>query len=345
MKNSKTIFYLLFVFLAITSCGTIFDYEGDCSVNHNIKFKYDMNMLFADAFANTVTFVNLYAFDANTGKLVASFSEEGDLLADPNYLMPINLAPGEYDLVAWAGNALSDSDFVLTPTVVDQSLRQHLMCKINCGDFFNDSVFVRNKIGNLWHGAIRVNLIDKPGTYTNILSLTKNTNNVRILLQNLSGKSLDPDIFEFKILDNNALFDADNAVIRDNNIIYYPWALTLGKTSIDSVNLQNIAPLTRNSSISAVLAEFTVSRLVVENSPILAVYNKEDNRKILSIPLKDYILMVKGKVNENMTNQEYLDREDEFVMTFFLDEKGNWVSSHVIINSWHLVLQNEDDLN
>ena len=39
-------------------------------------------MLFADAFANTVTYVNLYAFDVETGKLVASYSEEGDALAD-----------------------------------------------------------------------------------------------------------------------------------------------------------------------------------------------------------------------------------------------------------------------
>ena len=55
--------------------------------------------------------------------------------------------------------------------------------------------------------------------------------------------------------------------------------------------------------------------------------------------------MVKGKANSGMSDQEYLDREDEFVMTFFLDEKGDWVSSHVIINSWHLILQNEGDLN
>jgi hypothetical protein len=54
--------------------------------------------------------------------------------------------------------------------------------------------------------------------------------------------------------------------------------------------------------------------------------------------------MVKGKANSGMSDQEYLDREDEFVMTFFLDEKGDWVSSHVVINSWHLVL-NEGDLN
>lgn len=330
---------------AITSCGTIFDYEGDCSVNHSIKFKYDMNMLFADAFANTVTYVNLYAFDVETGKLVASYSEEGDALADPNYTMPIDLTPGEYDLVAWCGDALTDDNFLLTPTVVAETLRQQLMCKIGCGELVGDTLHIKNDIGHLWHGAVRVNLIDEPGNHVNVLSLTKNTNNVRILLQNMSGKELNPDLFEFKIIDNNGLFNSDNKVIKDHDLIYYPWAVTLGETSMDTAVVQNMPFLSRSSTLSAVLAEFTISRLVVENSPTLVVYKKDRNRKVFSIPLKDYILMVKGKANSGMSDQEYLDREDEFVMTFFLDEKGDWVSSHVVINSWHLILQNEGDLN
>jgi hypothetical protein len=33
-----------------------------------------------------------------------------------------------------------------------------------------------------------------------------------------------------------------------------------------------------------------------------------------------------------MSDQEYLDRQDEYSMTFFLDE-GEWVSSYILINS------------
>ena len=43
-----------------------------------------------------------------------------------------------------------------------------------------------------------------------------------------------------------------------------------------------------------------------------------------------------------MDNQEYLDRQDEFNMTFFLDEDDRWVDSYIIINSWKVVLNNED---
>lgn len=38
--------------LALPGCDSvIYDGEGDCSVNYRVKFRYDMNLKFADAFA------------------------------------------------------------------------------------------------------------------------------------------------------------------------------------------------------------------------------------------------------------------------------------------------------
>ena len=62
----------------------------------------------------------------------------------------------------------------------------------------------------------------------------------------------------------------------------------------------------------------------------------------MSIPLVDYALLVKGFYNRDMDDQEYLDRQDEYNMTFFLDDNGNWLSSSVIINSWRVVLSDVD---
>ena len=55
------------------------------------------------------------------------------------------------------------------------------------------------------------------------------------------------------------------------------------------------------------------------------------------------MLLVKGKYNRAMTNQEYLDRQDEYSFIFFLDANNNWLSSHIFINSWRVVL-NETEL-
>ena len=60
-KFGAALMATLFAGLVLTSCDSqIFDYEGDCSATHHLKFKYDMNMKFADAFYNEVTEVRLF---------------------------------------------------------------------------------------------------------------------------------------------------------------------------------------------------------------------------------------------------------------------------------------------
>ena len=76
-------------------------------------------------------------------------------------------------------------------------------------------------------------------------------------------------------------------------------------------------------------------------SPILTIWNIAENKRVLSIPIADYALLVKGHYNREMSNQEYLDRQDEYNMTFFLDEGGNWLSASIVINSWRVVLNND----
>ena len=95
------------------------------------------------------------------------------------------------------------------------------------------------------------------------------------------------------------------------------------------------------STIGVAIAELTVGRLVLENNPILTVTN-DKGETVLSIPLIDYALLVKGHYNREMSDQEYLDRQDEYNMTFFLDENGHWANSTIIINDWQIVLNDAD---
>mgnify|MGYP002576656751 FL=1 len=60
---------------------------------------------------------------------------------------------------------------------------------------------------------------------------------------------------------------------------------------------------------------------------------------VFSIPLIDYALLVKGEYNRRMDDQEYLDRQDEYNMVFFLDEGDRWMDAYIYINSWKVVLQ------
>lgn len=95
---------------ALVSChGFVYEQEEDCTVYYRVKFRYDMNLKFADAFAHEVKSIRLCAFDMED-ELVWETSEQGEALAARDYVMTLPLDPGKYRLVAcadWATGRLS----------------------------------------------------------------------------------------------------------------------------------------------------------------------------------------------------------------------------------------------
>ena len=89
-------------FLFVSCDSMIYNEEGDCSVRYRLKFRYDMNLKFADAFAHEVKSVRLYAFNPE-GELVWQSAEQSSILASGDYTMSLDLDPGDYHLVAWCG--------------------------------------------------------------------------------------------------------------------------------------------------------------------------------------------------------------------------------------------------
>ena len=90
--------------LTLLGCDSvIYDGEGDCSVNYRVKFRYDMNLKFADAFAHEVESVTLYLLDGG-GRVVWQRTESGEALGKEGYAMEVDVAPGTYDLLAWCGS-------------------------------------------------------------------------------------------------------------------------------------------------------------------------------------------------------------------------------------------------
>ena len=84
----------------MVSCDSFKEDLPECRLS--VKFKYDYNMEFADAFHTQVDKVELYVFDKD-GKFLFKQAEEGGSLSTGNYLMEVALPVGEYQFVAWAG--------------------------------------------------------------------------------------------------------------------------------------------------------------------------------------------------------------------------------------------------
>ncbi|WP_321015522.1 FimB/Mfa2 family fimbrial subunit [Bacteroides sp.] len=318
---------LLSVLFVMTACDGIYEDEGDCSVHYHVKFRYDMNMKFADAFAHEVNSVTLYVLDEQNN-VVWQGSEQGETLAQEGYAMEVDVAPGSYSLLAWCGLAGGNSFAVPV-----SSRKEDLICSLKREHKLDGTAYVKEDLNRLYHGYLeKQTFSSEEGTHTFVVPLVKNTNNIRVVLQHLSGEPVDKDKFTFSITDENGVMNWDNKLLSDEPVTYYAWHTDSGTAGIDDVDSRTV------SSFSAAIAELTTARLVKEKAPRLKVTN-DKGETVFSIPLIDYALLVKGEYNRRMDDQEYLDRQDEYNMVFFLDEGDRWMDAYIYINSWIVVLQ------
>lgn len=342
-KLTSGIFATAALATTISGCDSMIYDDSDCVESYNvIRFEYTHNMKFADAFAPEVDRVTLLAFNSTTGKLAKRIEATSADLKDGNKMV-LAIEPGEYDLLAWGGDYGKSFDIAAgqegTSTLADFHCR---MQRTESADGHH----VDKDLAPLYHGLTHVSLPYASPSAPNevLLPVKKNTNVIRVVLQHISGEVVDHTNFEFSITDKNGWLNHDNT-LRDGTtqINYHPWHLATG--SVDINQDPTDAPGSKACSVEASsravlgasLAEFTLNRLLVENNPILTVTNKNTGGTVLRVPLKDYALLVKGFYHQQMSDQEYLDRQDEYNMTFFLDEGLRWVNTVIIINNWRVV--------
>ena len=327
----------MLIALSFSSCkdGFIYDGEGDCNVYYNISFKYDYNMKFADAFAKEVNSVALFVFDTNN-TLVKSVVVNDESVKGDNFAIPLDLPAGRYELLAWAGLKNSQSFKLLADAKVGVTKRQEMQVKMN-RETVNGVAVVDKDLSSLFHGMMSLDYPSTPGTYNATMSLMKNTNSIRVMLQQMSD-DLVAEKFRYEITADNGYMDWNNNILEDEVITYKPWYVVSGTADVQPDYGTNADH--SNGAVSVAIAEFTLGRMIDGKSPILTIWNKEENKKVLSIPIADYALLVKGYYNREMNNQEYLDRQDDYTMTFFLDEDGKWLSASILVNSWRVVLNN-----
>ncbi len=313
---------------AVAACsGFIFEDEGDCSVTYRVKFRYDINMKYADAFQHEVRAVTLYVLDGD-GSIVWKKSESGAALAAEDYSMVVDVPAGKYDLLAWC-----DADeYKSWKFNAAASGLSELGCSLDTKTADDGTAYTDSRIDDLYYGRLSdVDFTADEGEVTATISLVKDTNQFKVILQHLSGDAVDSEKFSFSISADNGSMDWSNSLTGGANVEYRAWAVSDGSAESRSDNGLNLA-----------LAELTTGRLVMGHSPRLVVRKKDSGATVLSVPLVDYALLIKGHYNSGLDDQEYLDRQDEYSMIFFLDENDRWVNTYIYINSWKVVLQETD---
>lgn len=321
--------------LTTSSCNdglSIFNGEGDCGVY--ISFEYNYNLKDANAFAKEVNSVALYVFDENDTLIEQVTTTDKEALSQKDFAMALQLDPGKYRLLAWGGLMNEESFDLLADAEIGKTKLQELQVRMHRDYNESGEAVVEKDLLPLYHGSMEIDVNDIDGTYKHTMSLMKDTNVVRILLHEMSGHEVNADHFIFEIEDSNGLYDWDNTLLEDEQITYSAWYQGSGSTEIETYSRAT-------ETITVALAELTIGRMRANKSPILHLRNRETGEDVLRLPLADYALLVKGNYNRSMSNQEYLDRQDEYTLTFFLDE-GEWVSSVIYINSWRVVINNTE---
>lgn len=353
--------------MALFSAGcnnTIYDDEEDCSVSYRLNFRYDRNMKWSDAFASEVRSAHVYAYNPE-GELVWEKCETVPEYASESYSMALDLPPGNYHLVAWCGlnHTGSGEEHFSVSTSAGAPTLDNLTCRLGREQGDEGGAVSRKRLDPLFHGTLDVSLVDDsdesvaPGVHTLTMGLTKNTNHVRVILQHLSGEDVDVNDFIFSIEEENGLMGHDNALLPDEPITYmahdkragtagmgiddYP---TVGTRSAFSGEAPASEGLTRATitSVSVAIADLTIARLIAGRQAYLTIKNREGEPVARRIPLTDYALLLKDEYLHKMTDQEYLDRQDEYALTFFLDRNDKWIGTSIIINSWKVVFNDVD---
>ena len=303
----------LLLLLVLFSCTSIDETLPECRLY--VRFRYDYNMEFSDAFASQVNRVDVFVFDKD-GTFVIKKSEQGETLGG-SYRMPLPLPAGEYRIAAWAG--MSD-DFEMPEPVAGKTTLEELTVRMK-----REELLVHNKALNpLWYGGVQAVSFTGRQEQTETVSLIKDTNKFRFILQKSGpGEELDINDCLFEIRADNGYYDWNNDLLDDDMISYRPYYLE----KVEDVGI---------------VVEMNTMRLLEHKKVYLTLTRKSDGKELMRIDLIPYLLLTKME-GHNIPAQEYLDRQSEYAIVFFYNpELLNFLSTKIVINGWTIWLKGED---
>lgn len=322
--------------MMLASCVT--DDLQECPNEYNLRIVYNRNMLDADAFASKVKSVDIQVFDHATGRPVYRHTESGEALASGSYNVKLPIPPGTYDILCWGG--LNEGTAFTYTNGDSEALTDQGMRLNTTGD---DS---KSRLNDLFHGLLTSatfvdnNTIGSREPQTHTVYLTKDTNRVNVVLLNLDGTEMNDGEFTYTITSSDGDMAYDNSLTAERRVTYHPWAVT----PIQSETITPESKAGTTATRSGLAAEFSMARLTPLSASRLDVIRNKDGEKIISVPLEANLLLYKGAFYSFMSDEEYLDRMDDYTITFILDANGGWDRSAMIyIQDWAtLPVQYED---
>lgn len=283
-----------------SACDWIHD-DSIPPCEYRLHFVYDYNMKFADAFQHEVSKAALFICD-DKGNFIQRRDIEGDELKANNVVL--NLDPGTYQLLTWAG--LDDSSYEWPELTPGASTLEEIRVKTQRAADATQP----NELTPLWH-ALDTLVITGTQHEDKEISLAKNTNKLRLVLQDTDGNCMDVRDFTFRIVADNGYMDYDNSLLPDPAITYLPYLTK----NVDIAEGDSLMGKPTNQTVA--VAEMNTMRLMARKNFRLIVRHKEWKDDVINVNLNNYLLLTQME-GHNISAQEYLDRQDEYSIIFFL---------------------------
>lgn len=333
-----------------------------------LQFDYTYNVKQADAFAAEVKNINVYAFDEN-GKFFDSYIESREKFETGHTMEITGLKDGKYTFVCLArdrqvmsraeDDEMEFSFASLTPSVSTIDDLTERMGKDNGEEIKNDKEFAALYTAKTQVDFQRLNQNGNEGTVvTSTLSLMKCTKTYRIVLLPYENDQADfkPENFDVRIEGSAAWLDHNGEKVKNERITYLPYNMER-RANYDGAHTEvNEEPVDQ-----ALIYDLSSSRMFERQSDRRAVRDGDksiyDDKRIIITDLRDkdhpielfnhslpwFLALCGEKVNQNWDDQEYLDREDHYVLMFYVSDKRDYnMITKVNVNGWNVNIKDTE---
>lgn len=333
-----------------------------------LQFDYTYNVKQADAFAAEVKNINVYAFDEN-GKFFDSYIESREKFETGHTMEITGLKDGKYTFVCLArdrqvmsraeDDEMEFSFASLTPGVSTIDDLTERMGKDNGEEIKNDKEFAALYTAKTQVDFQRLNQKGNEGTVvTSTLSLMKCTKTYRIVLLPYENDQADfkPENFDVRIEGSSAWLDHKGEKVKNERITYLPYNMER-RANYDGAHTEvNEEPVDQ-----ALIYDLSSSRMFERQSDRRVVRdgdkNNYDDKRIIITDLRDkdnpielfnhslpwFLALCGEKVNQNWGDQEYLDREDHYVLMFYVSDKRDYnMITKVNVNGWNVNIKDTE---
>lgn len=333
-----------------------------------LQFDYTYNVKQADAFAAEVKNINVYAFDEN-GKFFDSYIESREKFETGHTMEITGLKDGKYTFVCLArdrqvmsraeDDEMEFSFASLTPGVSTIDDLTERMGKDNGEEIKNDKEFAALYTAKTQVDFQRLNQNGNEGTVvTSTLSLMKCTKTYRIVLLPYENDQADfkPENFDVRIEGSSAWLDHKGEKVKNEGITYLPYNMER-RANYDGAHTEvNEEPVDQ-----ALIYDLSSSRMFERQSDRRVVRdgdkNNYDDKRIIITDLRDkdnpielfnhslpwFLALCGEKVNPNWDDQEYLDREDHYVLMFYVSDKRDYnMITKVNVNGWNVNIKDTE---